>query len=58
MNFEPIAQFLAGLSFREAVWLFPLAFTLHVLEEIRQFTPWANRYASPTESLDLRCGKV
>lgn len=47
MNFDLIAQSLAGLSFRQAVWLFPLAFTLHVLEEVRQFTAWANRYASP-----------
>lgn len=47
MNFDLIAQFVAGLSFRQAVWLFPLAFTLHVLEEVRQFTAWANRYASP-----------
>ena len=47
MNFDMIAQFLAGLSFRQAVWLFPFAFTLHVLEEVWQFTNWANRYASP-----------
>jgi hypothetical protein len=47
MNFDTITQFLAGLSFRQAVWLFPFAFTLHVLEEVRQFTAWANRYASP-----------
>lgn len=47
MNFDAILQFLTGLSFRQAVWLFPFAFTLHVLEEVRQFTAWANRYASP-----------
>jgi hypothetical protein len=47
MNFDLIAQSFAGLSFRQAVWLFPLAFTLHVLEEVRQFTAWASRYASP-----------
>lgn len=47
MNFDLIAQWMAGLTFREAVWLFPLAFTLHVLEEVGQFTAWANRYASP-----------
>ena|SRR5262252_252435 len=47
MNFDLIAQWIAGLTFREAVWLFPFAFTLHVLEEVRQFTKWANRHASP-----------
>src|SRR5574341_31664 len=47
MNFDLITQFLAGLSFRQAVWLFPFAFMLHVLEEAPQFTAWANRYASP-----------
>lgn len=47
MNFDLIAQWIAGLTFRQAVWLFPFAFMLHVLEEVRQFTAWANRYASP-----------
>ena len=47
MNFDVIAQFLAGLSFRQAVWLFPFAFTLHALEEVWQFTNWARRHASP-----------
>ena len=47
MNFDLIAHWVTGLSFREAVWLFPFAFTLHVLEEVRQFTTWANRHASP-----------
>ena len=47
MNLDVIAQFLSRLTFREAVWLFPLVFTLHVLEELPQFTNWAQRYASP-----------
>jgi hypothetical protein len=47
MNLEVIAQFLASLSFRQAVWLFPFAFALHVLEEVSQFTTWAQRHASP-----------
>jgi hypothetical protein len=38
---------LSKLTFRDAVWLFPPAFTLHVLEEWPRFTGWANRYASP-----------
>lgn len=48
MNFDLIAQLLAGLSFRQAVWLFPFAFTLHALEEVWQFTNWAKRHASPS----------
>lgn len=34
------------LTFRQAVWLFPLSFVLHVLEEWTRFPSWANRYAS------------
>ena len=34
------------LPFRRAVWLFPLAFGVHVIEEWPQFVGWANRYAS------------
>ena len=47
MNVDALTHFLANLTFRQAVWLFPFAFTLHMLEEVRQFTAWANRYASP-----------
>ena len=32
--------------FRHAVWLFPIAYTLHVLEELPHFTTWAQRYAN------------
>ncbi len=46
MNIEAISHFLSRLSFREAVWLFPAAFTLHVLEEWPQFSAWAMKYAS------------
>jgi hypothetical protein len=46
MNFDGMARFLAHLTFREGLWLFPLAFTLHVLEEVPRFTLWAQRYAS------------
>jgi uncharacterized protein with HXXEE motif len=31
---------------RQAVWLFPMAYGLHVLEELPNFTAWAQRYAS------------
>ena len=46
MNFAIVVESLRSLSFREGVWLFPLAFTLHVLEEWPLFTAWAKRYAS------------
>lgn len=46
MNVDKIMQSLGGLSLRQAVWLFPLAFALHVLEEAPQFTHWVNRHAS------------
>ena len=35
------------LSFRRLVWLFPIAYVLHVLEELPRFTAWAIRYANP-----------
>ena len=47
MNFEAIFQFFGGLTFRQASWLFPVVFVVHVLEEAPQFTAWAQRYASP-----------
>ena len=46
MNFDRISHLLSDLVFRQAIWLFPFAFSLHVLEEWRQFAPWAMRYAS------------
>lgn len=30
-----------------AIWLCPVAFTLHVLEELSGFTPWARRHINP-----------
>lgn len=47
MNGEMIVRRVARLSFRQAVWFFPLAFALHVREEVSQFTNWARTYASP-----------
>ena len=47
MNVAAIGEFLSQLSFRQAVWMLPGAFALHVLEEAPQFTAWVNRYASP-----------
>jgi hypothetical protein len=40
------ARPLKALPFRRAVWLFPAAFAVHVLEEAPGFTDWVNRYAS------------
>jgi len=37
---------IGGFTFRQAVWLFPPAFILHVVEEWPQFTRWAQTYAS------------
>jgi len=38
----------SGIGFRRLVWLFPIAYLLHVLEELPRFTTWAMRYASPS----------
>ena len=35
------------LRFRRLVWLFPIAYVLHVIEELPRFTAWAMHYASP-----------
>lgn len=39
------------LSFPRLVWLFPLAYVLHVLEELPHFTNWAQRYANASFTL-------
>lgn len=39
---------LCDIPFERAVWLFPAAYTLHVLEELPQFTTWAKHYANAT----------
>src|SRR5262249_29544196 len=40
------SMFIATLTFRHAVWLFPAAFVLHILEEWPRFTSWAMKHAS------------
>ena len=50
MNFDGLGSFFRRLIFRQAIWLFPIAFILHVLEESPQFPAWASRYASPAFS--------
>src|SRR5437867_12937376 len=37
----------ARTAFRKVIWLFPIAFAFHVVEEGFGFTAWVNRYASP-----------
>ncbi len=41
MNESHSLAILGGLTFRQAVWLFPLAFVLHVIEEWPHFVAWA-----------------
>ena len=47
MTFDPKTKCASRLGFRQLVWLFPLAYVLHVLEELPRFTAWAIRYANP-----------
>ena len=47
MNFERRIARVSRLRFRRLVWLFPIAYVLHVLEELPRFTAWAMRYANP-----------
>ena len=47
MNVDTIFALLGALSFRQAVWLFPLATALHFLEEAPQFSNWARTHALP-----------
>ncbi len=41
-----------ALPFRQAVWLVPATFAVHVLEEAPGFTDWVNRYAAEQYSPD------
>jgi hypothetical protein len=47
MDFDLIYDRISSMTFRQSVWLFPLAYCLHVLEELPHFTSWARRYAAP-----------
>jgi uncharacterized protein with HXXEE motif len=38
-------------AFRRLVWLFPIAYTLHVFEELPLFTSWARQYANASFTL-------
>ena len=46
MLFDRTIAWVSRLSFRQLVWLFPVAYALHVIEELPRFTAWAMRYAS------------
>ena len=47
MIFNGSIAWVSSLGFRRLVWLFPIAYVLHVLEELPRFTAWAVRYANP-----------
>lgn len=47
LDVDLIYERISSMTFRQSVWLFPLAYVLHVLEELPQFTNWARRYAAP-----------
>ena len=47
MDFDLIYDRISSMTFRQSVWLFPLAYFLRVLEEPAHFTNWARRYAAP-----------
>jgi uncharacterized protein with HXXEE motif len=46
MDFEAIAEHLNQHEFTKAVWLLPVAFALHVLEEAPRFKAWVNQHIS------------
>jgi hypothetical protein len=39
------------MSFSHAIWLFPVAYALHVAEEYPRFVRWAQQHASPAYTL-------
>jgi hypothetical protein len=46
MSLQTLAAGLHGVTLGEAIWLFPVAFALHVCEEWPRFPMWAQRHAS------------
>jgi hypothetical protein len=47
MNVEAVPRFLGGLSYRQAIWLAPVAYALHILEESQHFAEWASAHFAP-----------
>ena len=41
-----VVSHIESLRFSRIVWLFPVAYALHVLEELPHFTNWARQYAN------------
>ena len=46
MRLATLTASLSAVTLQEAMWLFPVAFALHVREEWPRFPTWAQRYAS------------
>jgi len=44
MNVEAIPRFIGGLSYRQATWLAPAAYAVHILEESQHFAEWASTH--------------
>jgi len=44
VNVEAIPRLLARLSYRQAIWLAPLAYGVHILEESQRFAVWASTH--------------
>src|SRR5262245_26041916 len=44
MDVEAIPRFVRGLSYRQAVWLAPAAYALHIVEEAQNFAAWASEH--------------
>src|SRR5262249_18603729 len=40
------SRHVSPMAFRQIVWLFPIAYTLHVFEELPLFTSWARHYVN------------
>lgn len=44
MNVEAVPRYLGRLSYRQAIWLAPLAYAVHIVEEAQQFPTWASTH--------------
>lgn len=53
MDFQAIHIALDRLNFRQAIWLFPIVFALHVMEEAPHFTDLVQRYASSNNTAGM-----
>lgn len=47
MNVEVIPRFLQTAPFRQVVWVAPIAYALHILEEFWQFPLWVSAHFAP-----------